>query len=266
MVTSINNNIKRNFVKYINRFIKSSFAQKFKTDLEECPLEDRKTLKNRQKADLYEIKNDFIHGTTLSHPDYHDWIKTVRPFMIPKIDSQNLLEKDLEVFPQKYLSGMIYMCLQLETLGVKSFQFFPLRKNSTPHFIPIDTASLISLFVTENKNEKKKHITEIKHEIWSTFFKLKHQVFRSKNYMFDYRIHTDGFSVSLQMINKDLAPKNEADKKASNEKAKVTKQRRKGMTPEEKAEDIKRVQKEQYAKQVQKVHEESQRKKKPRKN
>jgi len=37
---------------------------------------------------------------------------------------------------------MIYMCLEIEKFETKSFQFFPLRTNIKPHYIPIDTKSI----------------------------------------------------------------------------------------------------------------------------
>ena len=48
---------------------------------------------------------------------------------------------------------MIYMCIELEKINSRSFQFFPIRSNIAPKYIPIDTATLIDLFM-ENKNEK----------------------------------------------------------------------------------------------------------------
>ncbi len=36
---------------------------------------------------------------------------------------------------------MIYMCLEIEKIGTKSFQFFPLRTDIAPKYIPIDTKS-----------------------------------------------------------------------------------------------------------------------------
>ena len=48
---------------------------------------------------------------------------------------------------------MIYMCLEIEKIGTKSFQFFPLRTDITPKFIPIDTKSIIELFINEDKNK-----------------------------------------------------------------------------------------------------------------
>ena len=42
---------------------------------------------------------------------------------------------------------MIYMNRQIEKLGTKMFQFFPLRNNIIMKYIPLDTKALIDLFI-----------------------------------------------------------------------------------------------------------------------
>ena len=48
---------------------------------------------------------------------------------------------------------MIYMCLEIEKLETKSFQFFPLRTDIIVKFIPIDTKSIVEIFVKSDKNK-----------------------------------------------------------------------------------------------------------------
>ena len=48
---------------------------------------------------------------------------------------------------------MIYMCEQIEKLETKSFQFFPVRTDIIPKYIPIDTASLVDLCIDKHKNK-----------------------------------------------------------------------------------------------------------------
>jgi NifB/MoaA-like Fe-S oxidoreductase len=111
------------------------------------------------------------------------------------------------------MKNMIYMCLELEKLEVKSFQFFPLRTNIAPKYIPIDTKSIIEILINKeilkilgfnNENELKNDITGCKHKLWSYFFNLKNPIFYQKKYSFDYRILTDCFGVSIQLIHNDL--------------------------------------------------------------
>ena len=108
---------------------------------------------------------------------------------------KNSYEFDIQNNPQKYIKGMIYMCLEIEKLETKSFQFFPLRTDIVPKFIPIDTKSLIELFIDENKNFYLLDIENKKHELWNKYFKLDNPIFKQKSYSFDYRISTDCFSV-----------------------------------------------------------------------
>ena len=42
---------------------------------------------------------------------------------------------------------MIYMNREIEKLGTKMFQFFPLRNNIIMKYIPLDTKALIDLFI-----------------------------------------------------------------------------------------------------------------------
>ena len=67
------------------------------------------------------------------------------------------------------VNGTFDVQTELET---KSFQFFPLRTDIVPKFIPIDTKSLIELFIDEDKNFYLLDIENKKHELWNKYFKL----------------------------------------------------------------------------------------------
>jgi len=155
---------------------------------------------------------------------------------------------------------MIYMCLEIEKHGTKSFQFFPLRTNIVPKFILIDTASLIDLFAKGKKEEYNANIEEKKNEIWSKYFKLNAPIFKQKNYSFDHMISTDCFSVSIHLIRNDQIKKKK-EMVVNNKKAiRATTERRKGMTPQEIEAERQKIQKETEEKKV-KRNLESQRKK-----
>lgn len=130
------------------------------------------------------------------------------------------------------------MCLLLEKVGVKSFQFFPLRTDADIKYMPLDTASIISLFVDGNTATYNSNINIYKHKIWSTFFNLDHPIFKQrKQYAFDYKISTDCYAVSIQFIRKDqIENKN---KKSENSKATKSDQAKE-------MEDMTTEQKEQY--------------------
>jgi len=153
------------------------------------------------------------------------------------------------------------MCLEIEKHGTKSFQFFPLRTNIVPKFIPIDTTTLVDLFVKGDKEECKANIQNKKNELWSKyFFKIDAPIFKQKNYSFDHRISTDCFSVSMQLI-RNVQIEKKMKRIVNNKKAiQATTERRKGMTPQEIESDRQKIQKNTEEEKV-KRNLESQRKK-----
>jgi len=165
---------------------------------------------------------------------------------------------------------MIFMCLELEKIERKSFQFFPIQTNAIPRHIQVDTKALVELFVDTKKHQKlldiwitnSKEITKGKNQgkiknktkqdlynqleqnkefIWNTFFNITQT---RKNYVFDYTIITDGYTTSLRFLHNDFV-KEEQEKK---DKKKAGKKALQGLTKEQKdkiKEDKKQLQKEQ---------------------
>ena len=211
MLTNIENNIKLHFIKYLNRFVNSSFKKQNNELLEKCDKETKTKLRKELNKDLYEIKQDLINNTLNSNNKYHEWINKHKVNIFPK-EFNTSYEFDIQNNPQNYIKGMIYMCLEIEKIGTKSFQFFPLRNNIVIKYIPIDSKSLIELFIEEDKNTYLTDVENKKQELWSKYFNLNNPVFKQKEYSFDYRISTDCFSVSIQLIHNDFIQK-EKDKK-----------------------------------------------------
>ena len=215
ILTNIENNIKLNYIKYINRFVNSSFSKD-------------------SKKGLYQIKKDIQENTLLSNEKYHNWINLHKFNIIPiTINNKYTLQHDLDYNPQFYLSRMIYMCKELENNNTKSFQFFPLRNDIIPKYISIDTKSIIELFITSNLNEYLKNITECKHELWDKYFNLNNKIFRQNHYQFDYRISTDGFSVSIQFINNKYIEQSNKKKENMKNKRNEIRESTKNMTKEQ---------------------------------
>ena len=46
------------------------------------------------------------------------------------------------------------MCLELERLEAKTFQFFPIQTNAVPRHIQVDTKAMVELFVDTKRDEK----------------------------------------------------------------------------------------------------------------
>ena len=165
---------------------------------------------------------------------------------------------------------MIFMCLELEKIERKTFQFFPIQSNSIPRHIQVDTKALVELFIDTEKHQhlldiwitktteiqsgknkgKMKHKTKAdlylcleqnKEFIWTTFFNITNSM---KYYVFDYTIITDGFSSSLRFLHNDFV--NEEQEKK--DKKKAGKKVLQGLTKKDKdtiKEEKKQLQKEQ---------------------
>jgi hypothetical protein len=233
MLTNIENNIKLHFIKYVFRFVNSSFRKQNNELLENCEKGTKTKLRKELNKDLYDIKQDLLNSTLNSNNKYHEWINKHKINIFPT-EYKNSYEFDIQNNPQKYIKGMIYMCLEIEKLETKSFQFFPLRTDIVPKYIPIDTKSLIELFIDEDKNSYLLDIENKKHNIWDTYFKLDNPIFKQKSYSFDYRISTDCFSVSIQLIHKDFIQKEKDKKTNMKNKRRDIKDKTKDMTQEEK--------------------------------
>ena len=171
MLTNIENNIKLHFFKYLNRFVNSSF-KKQNNDLVEKAEKGKKTeIRKQLNKEIQEIKQDLLNNTLNSNSKYHNWINTHRNNIFYK-DFVNSYEFDVENNPQKYLKSMIYMCLEIEKTETKSFQFFPLRTDIIVKFIPIDTKSIVEIFVKKDKGKILSNIEKYKKKLWSKFVKL----------------------------------------------------------------------------------------------
>ena len=146
MVANIENNIKLNFFNYVRQYVNSTFKLQFKDQLEQSQYGEKTELKKLLKKDLYQIKEDMVNNTLNSNNKYHNWIIENRNIIYP-LEYKNSYQFDIKHYPQKYLTGMIYMNRQIEKLGTKMFQFFPLRNNIIMKYIPLDTKALIDLFI-----------------------------------------------------------------------------------------------------------------------
>jgi hypothetical protein len=242
MLTNIENNIKINFIGYVKRFVNSSFRKINNELLETAPYGTKVNLRKELNKDLYEIKEDLLNNTLLSNKKYHNWINQHKNNMFPS-EFTDSYDFDVKNNPHKYIKHMIYMCLELEKLEVKSFQFFPLRTNIAPKYIPIDTKSIIEILVDKikikelGKNVKQDLLDDIegnKHNLWSQYFNLDNPIFYQKEYSFDYRISTDCLGVSIQLIHNNLIEKSNQQKHNRKNKKQQMKKTCKDMTQEEK--------------------------------
>ena len=249
MLTNIENNIKLHFFKYLNRFVNSSF-KKQNNDLVEKAEKGKKTeIRKQLNKEVYEIKQDLLNNTLNSNPKYHNWINTHRNNIFYK-DFINSYEFDVENNPQKYLKSMIYMCLEIEKLETKSFQFFPLRTDIIVKYIPLDSKSIIEIFVKNDKGKILSNIEKYKKKLWSKFVKLDEPIFTQSNYQFDYKIYTDCYSVSIQMLRKDNVESENKKKLNKKNKRNKLKEATKDMNEEQKKEYKMKLEEEQKNKEI----------------
>ena len=258
MLTSIENNIKIHFFDYIKRFVNSYFKHLYKEQIE------NKEFKKQLYKEINLLKNDIINNTLTCDKKYHNWLKENRYKIVPE-NFENNYYYDIKITPYKYLKNMIFMCLELEKIERKSFQFFPIQTNAIPRHIQIDTKALVELYID---TEKHKHLLDIwikdtpkepinkikknlynclednKEFIWDTFFDIKQKL---KNYIFDYTIITDGYSVSLRFLHDDFI-EGEKIKKLNIKEAKKA---LKGLSKEEKdkIKEEKKIKKKEESKQ-----------------
>ena len=148
MITAIENNIKMRFFDYIKRFVNSYFKHIYQDQL------SNKIFKKQLYKELNLVKNDIINNTLTCDDKYHTWMSENRFKIVPqKYDTSYYY--DIKATPHKYLKNMIFMCLELEKIEKKSFQFFPIQTNVIPRHIQIDTKALIELFVDTEKHKEQ---------------------------------------------------------------------------------------------------------------
>jgi hypothetical protein len=187
--TAIHNNLKEHFITRLYRFINKT-VMPYEQDLSK---EQVKLERSKLKKAIYE--------NTLPPDRYLEWHNTHRVRMLPP-SWEVSLSYDCKVHPCKYLPHSFYMNDVLEQQGFKLFQPLSLRNDITPHYITIDTASIINLLTKGNKGELLKKVKENQERVWNEFFNLDLKVFKQKNYRFNYTLQTDGVAVSLLFVHK----------------------------------------------------------------
>jgi hypothetical protein len=200
ILTNIENNVKMHFISYVKRFVNSSFRENNNKLLEKAVWGKKISLRKELNKDLYDIKEDLIKNTLTSNPKYHNWIKKHRPNIFPS-KFKDSYEFDIKHSPQKYIKNMIYMCIELEKINGKSYQFFPIRNNISPKYIPIDTAIIVDLFIKKDKREYLDNVGINKKKLWNILLNTSDSVFKQSKFSFDNLIYTDGLAVSVQLIN-----------------------------------------------------------------
>ena len=214
---AIINNIKYHYDKYIWKFIKLSFANKYIILKEEDNQEKIDNFTN----ELTKIKSDLLEGTTKSNNESKLWIQTIKDNIIPNTYNMESFERDVVTNTFKYLKCMQYMNKLTIEKEVSSYQIFPIRTSVYGKYIKINTSALIDIMCNEGKLElfKKSGDNNIQEQLWNKYFNLK-DTYKREGYSFNYEIETDGYAVSLNFINNDEI-KNKNNKKENFKKARI---------------------------------------------
>lgn len=234
MITCIENNIKTHFFDYIHRFVFSYYKFLYKEQFD-----NDKEFRKQLYKELNVVEKDILNNTLLCDAKYHNWINENRYNIVPQ-EYDTSYYYDIQATPHKYLKNMIFMCLELEKIERKAFQFFPIQSNAILRHIQIDTKALIELLIKEDKKQYLDNVELHKEFIWDKIFNIKQTL---KKYDFDYTIITDGYSSSLRFLHKNFVEEQQTKKK----RMKDGKIALKGLTKEEKdkiKEDKKEEQKE----------------------
>jgi hypothetical protein len=120
-----------------------------------------------------------------------------------KDPKKNNINYDIKANTLDYLKSMIFIVDKLRVYG-RNLQFLPVRSSFVPKYITIDTTSLILLMVDKGSETFKKKVKDSREKIWSTFFNLRHKVFKRKDYKFFSMIKTDGVGASVILYRSDL--------------------------------------------------------------
>ena len=239
MKTNYDNNIKMHFTNHLKRFVNTCFREKHNKILEDYKGKDKIAKRKELNKLLGILKNDLLENKTESKNEYSTWLNNYRSKLLPN-NYEKSYHYDVHVNPHKYINHMIFMISELEKLEKKIFQIFPLRTSIYPKYIQIDTTTLVDLTISKDKSNDGKakreyfsNIEKCKELFWNKYFNLNHQIFKKKNYVFDNRIVTDGYTVSVALIHK-YYEQVERNKKLNMKKAKdELKKNTKNMTEEQ---------------------------------
>ena len=209
MFTAFKNNITKHFAKHLGRYVEARWKNSQKNSVSESEW----TEIHRQLAP---VKRDILNGTRESHPDYHRFIDECIGIIAlpPKLQKQ---ERWNHLFsnPGEYFPCLVKMASYLEEMQDDSnwspmYQCFPQRNDCVPKSIKLDTKTLIYLLVpnAKSRTEYNSNLSIHQKGLWEEYFhidsgvtgKCKHRV---TGYSFDYSLHTDGMSASIQFIHQD---------------------------------------------------------------
>jgi transposase len=178
---------------------------------------ERESRIRKLNRELRNIKEDLLNVENTnfkSNKCYHSWIVQQKQYVLP--NKTKFMKKsiyyDLKCHPKEYLVCMIFMMKQVELSGETVQNVFPLRNSIEPHYIRLDTTTLVNLLMRKEQGNKGDYLTEgnlkkNENKIWEFFFRTERKMFKKTNYSFHHMISTDGVGVSILFLREDLVGK-----------------------------------------------------------
>ena len=218
--TVFKNHIINNFSQYMYKYINdmldvSKHINDIKNNITNAT--QQKLEIRHYRKEIRQLKNDILNTTNKCNIKYNNIKNFIRTIILPQnIKNNKSLIYNVHTTPLMYLPTLIYMSIQSEINGKKPINCFPLRKNTIPKYITLDTTSIIHLLINKETMlripwlDKKSYYTtkgvlkNNKKEIWNYFFKINKKCFKKKGYCFKYMINTDGIGCSILLIRNDL--------------------------------------------------------------
>jgi uncharacterized protein (UPF0248 family) len=218
--TMYENNIQLHYVDYVEGYVNVVWKQKYlmekirklgktKAERERRIYKLHKTLRSI-KEDLLNVENKEYKSPSF----YHLWITQQKQHILPTKEKfqKDHIAYDLKCSPMDYLPCMLYMMKQVEASGESIQNVFPLRSSILPHYIRLDTTTLVNLLMRKEQGNKGEYLTggnlkKNEDKIWDFFFRTERKLFQKTNYLFHHMISTDGVGVSILFLRKDLVGK-----------------------------------------------------------
>ena len=211
-ITMIENNIKSQYVMYVETYVNFFFRKKaYLEKLKQLKLstEHREKLKRQFLTRLRKVKNGLLDVEPNDHKIHdtqdHNWISSRKVVVLPNKTTflKNSIFYDIQCNPLDYLLPMFRMMKAIEETECnwkpKLSNFLPTRHSLIPSHVRIDTTTLKNL--TKHGSSSTK---EIQNTIWDEYFRTSRKCFRLKGYRFNHSILTDGLSCCLLFIREDL--------------------------------------------------------------